>query len=250
MLNDKRSPITGLRKPIVGLRKPIVGLRKPLKLKDIIDPRMTWDTQYEAMNNYIKFAAGQVVSGLPSAMLGVDDLYQEGLILLYQCFEKYKLKPESEFQTLFKTSLWHKLRGFCYKKPELKTVDLEEVFDLGYSDSVIDDMYEEYRIKQVLELIKSSPIAVRIFQEVLYPSQGFVDALDIDIARKETLRNQGKNVHVPSEICFKKNILRRYLGVTENEFTNAFKQLQSSIYKIYSKDTEIENYKEYTSEAM
>lgn len=245
MSDIKRNPINGLRNPIMGLRTPVIGLRAPMKIADISDPRMTWDIQYEALNNYIKFAAGQVVSGLPSAMLGVDDLYQEGLILLYQCFEKYRLKPESEFQTLFKTSLWRKLRGFCYKKPEVKTVDLEEVFDLGYSDNVIEDMYEEYRVQQVLELIKSCPTAVRIFQEVLYPSQGFVDALDMDIARKETIQSQGQNIHVPSEISFKKDILRKYLGVTENEFSNAFKQLQSSVYEIYSEDSVITNYKEY-----
>lgn len=249
MSDIKRNPICGLRNPVQGLRTPIVGLRAPMKISDIADPRMTWDTQYEALNNYIKFAAGQVVSGLPSAMLGSDDLYQEGLILLYQCFEKYRLKPESEFQTLFKTSLWRKLRGFCYKKPEVKTVDLDEIFDLGYNDTVINDMYEEYRVQQVLELIKFSPIAVRIFQEVLYPSEGFVDALDMDMARKETIQSQGRNIHVPSELQFRKDILRKYLGVTENEFSEAFKQLQASVYEIYSEDSEITNYKMYSTGA-
>jgi hypothetical protein len=249
MSDIKRNPFEGLRNPITGLRKPITGLRTPLKLSDITDPNMTWDKQFAALNNYIKFAAGQVVSGLPSAMLGSDDLYQEGLILLYQCFEKYRFKPESEFQTLFKTSLWRKLRGFCYKKPEVKTVDLDEVFDLGYTDTIINDMYEEYRVQQVLELIKSCPLAVKIFQEVLYPSQGFIDALDMDIARKETIQSQGRNVHVPSEISFRKDVLRKYLGITESEFSGAFKQLQSSVYAIYSEDSEITNYREYSTGA-
>lgn len=239
----KRSPITGLRNPIYGLREPITGIREPLKLSDITDPKMTWDVQYSTLNNYIKYAAGQIVSSLPSAMLGSEDLYQEGLILLYQCFEKYRLKPESEFQALFKASLWHKLRGFCYKKPEVKTVDLEEVFNIGYTDKIIDDMYDEYRVKQVTEMIKSSPIALKIFQEIMYPSQGFVTALDMDMARKETIQKQGCNVHVPSEISFKKDVLRKYLGISESVFMDAFKQIQSSVYTVYSEDYQITNYK-------
>lgn len=242
MTNIKRNPIIGLRQPMLGLRKPMTGLRQPLKLDDIRDSRMTWDIQYQALNNYIKFAAAQVVPGLPSSAMGVDDLYQEGLILLYQCFEKYKLKPEVEFQALFKASLWRKLRGFCYKKPEVKTVDLDEIFDLGYSDTVVSDMYEEYRIQQVLELIHSSPIAVKIFQEILYPSKGFVEALDMDMARKETIRDQGYGVHVASELQFKKGVLRKHLGLSENEFMDAFKQLQASIYEVYSEDVEVTNY--------
>ena len=250
MSDIKRNPIIGLRESIQGLRKSIVGLREPIDdISDLVDPNMKWDIQYKKLDNYIKFAAGQVVAGLPSAMLGSDDLYQEGLILLYQCFEKYKLKPEDEFHTLFKTSLWRKLRGFCYKKPEVKTVDLEEVFDLGYNDDTISDMYEEYRTQQVLELIKSSPIAVRIYQEVLYPSKGFVEALDMNMARRETVRDQGHNIHVSSELQFDKKILRKYLGITENEFSSAFKLLQSSVYEIYSEDTQITSYKEYKTGA-
>lgn len=237
------------RNPIMGLRKPIDGLRKPMNIADLADPRMTWDIQYGALNNYIKFAAAQVVSGLPSAMLGADDLYQEGLILLYQCFEQYRLKPESEFQTLFKTSLWRKLRGFCYKKPEVKTVDLDEIFDLGYSDTTISDMYDEYRLNQAIELLKSCPLAVKILEEVLYPSRGFVEALDMDMARKETIKDQGYNIHVPNELQFRKDVLRKYLGIAENEFSDAFKQLQSVIYKIYSEDVEITTYCEYSTGA-
>ena len=187
------------REPITGLRQSIVGLRKPIKLEEVAEPDMNWDTQYNKLNNYVKFVAGQVVSGLPSAMMSSEDLYQEGLILLYTCFEKYKLKTESEFHAIFKASCWRLLKGFCYKKKEFQTVDLEEVFDIGFNDDSISELYEEYKIQQVIDLIQGNPNAINILNEILNPSYKTVWEAEMDFSRKECLKAQGKKAFSSSE---------------------------------------------------
>ena len=240
----KREPIVGLREPIIGLREPIIGLRTPIKLEDVADPNMCWDTQYKKLNNYIKFVAGQVVSGLTSSMMSSEDLYQEGLILLYTCFDKYKLKTESEFHAIFKASCWRLLKGFCYKKKEFQTVDLDEVFDTGYNDNVIADIYDEYRLQQVVDLLEGNQNALDIFREILNPSEKTWWEAEMDFSRKEMLKSQGKRVSMSSELEIKPAILRRSLGLSEVEFTTAFKLVQSGVYAVYSSDVDIKSYQE------
>lgn len=232
------------REPIIGLRKPIVGLRVSIKLEDVAHPNMRWEIQYEKLNNYIKYVAAQVVSGLPSAMMSSEDLYQEGLILLYTCFEKYKLKPETDFQSLFKASLWRLLRGFCYKKKEIQTVDLDEVFDMGYTDTTIMDMYEEFRLQQVADLLGDNQNALNILKEIINPSERTLWEMQMDFERKCFIKSQNPGKNTSSEITIKPDILRRALNLTESEFSKAFKEVQSGVYSVYSVDVDIKSYQE------
>lgn len=243
----RREPLMGLRISIIGIRTPITGLRTPIKLEDVVEPDMNWDTQYKKLNNYIKYVAGQVVSGLPSAMMSAEDLYQEGLILLYNCFEKYKFKTEKEFHAIFKASCWRLLKGFCYKKKELQQVDLDTVYDLGYDDNAIIDMYEEFRIQQVVELLAGDQTAINILKEIISPSEKTVYEMQMDYYRKECLKAQGKKSCVPSEMEIKPVILRKSLGLTEKEFSTAFKKLQSEVYAVYAVDCDIKSYQESDS---
>ena len=230
------------REPIV--RVPITGLRQPIFLKDVAHPDMNWETQYKKLNNYIKFVAGQVVSGLPSAVMSAEDLYQEGLILLYTCFEKYKLKPENEFQALFKTSCWRLLKGFCYKKKEFQTVDLDEVFDMGYDDNSILHIYEEYKLQQVRDLLKSDSVALSIFNEIIEPSKQTCWEAEMDFHRKECLKAQGKRVFATTEVEIKPEMVRRGLKLPIQEFNTALKLVRSTVYSVYSLDTDIKSYQE------
>lgn len=240
----KREPITGLRKPITGLRQPITGLRVPIKLEDITDPNMTWDIQYTKLDNYIKHVAKQVVSGLPSAMMSAEDLYQEGLILLYRCFEKYKLKPENEFQALFKTSCWRLLRGKCYKKKEFKTVDLDEVYDVGLKDTSFNEMYDGIKLQQVKDALAGNELALKILEESVSPSKESLWQAQMDFYRKETMKLQGKRSFSVSTIEMKPEFIRRALKVSKKEFNEAFRLLQSEVYAVYSLDTDIKSYQE------
>lgn len=232
------------REPLTGLRQPITGIREPIMWADICDANMTWDIQYKKLDNYIKYVAGQVAPGLQSAAMSSEDLYQEGLFLLYTCFEKYKLKPENEFQALFKSSCWRLLRGFCYKKKEIMTVDLDEGVGVGCSSEVIDDMYRQFQLNQVYELLNGFPDAMKIFKEFVQPSDKTFWEANMDYNRKVFLKAQGKSVSVPSEIRVKPAFIKKSLGMTDSQFREGFKVVQSSVYAVYSVDHEIKNYTE------
>lgn len=229
-----------VRTPIVGIRMPITGLRVPIHLNEPLN----WDEQFSKFDNYIKFAAKQVVSNMDYCFYGADDLYQEGLLLLWQCFDRYQYKSKQEFQYLFKSSLWRLLRDKA-GKPNKETTDIDEVFEaeeIGYSDNSLEDMYEEYRMKQVYELLVGNPTAISILKELLNPSKVTVEECDKDMARKEMLKNQGAQLNVPTSIEIKPVHIQRALNLTEEIYAKNFKLVQMAIYEVYARDCDIKSY--------
>lgn len=222
------------------IRTPITGLRVPIHLNE----PLIWEEQLSKFDNYIKFAAKQVVSGIDCCFHGADDLYQEGLLLLWQCFERYQYKTKQEFQFLFKSSLWRLLRDKA-GKPNKEMTDIEEVFEaeeIGYSDNSLEDMYEEYRMKQVYELLVGNPTAISILKELLNPSKVTVEECDKDMARKEMLKNQGARLNIPTSIEIKPVHIQRALNLTEEIYAKNFKLVQMAIYEVYARDYNIKSY--------
>ena len=133
-----RIPVTDIeRVPITGIeRMPIVGVLQTGPTEEL-----DWDNVYAQLVNYIKFAAKQVAQQYQTGAVNTAEaLFPEGQLLLYHCFTLYKTRPFNEFSALFKASLWRKLREIGSKKSFIQ-VDLEDAYDLGYSDDVVDDMY-------------------------------------------------------------------------------------------------------------
>lgn len=235
------------RQPITGLRQPITGLRVPIKLADIADPEMRWEIQYEKLNNYIKYVAGQVAPGIQSGSITAEDLYQEGLLKLYNQFNEYILKPETEFHYIFKASLWRHLKGMCYKKKEHQVVDLDEVFDngedaVGFTDDVFEEIYEENRISQVRELLSRCPVAESIFQELIEPSESTVLEAQKEFNDKIAKVASGKRKFVASEVEVKPDTVRKVLKIPKGEFNEYMRMIRSVVYSIYSQDTRINSY--------
>lgn len=238
-IQRERAPITGVRVPILGLRKPIVGLRKPITAK--LEP-LKWDDLYDGLNNYIKYAAKNVASTASNAVVtSAEDLYQEGLLLLYKCYEKYMYKPRNEFEYLFKASVWRLLRNIAYKN-EFTVVDLDTAYDIGYDDNALSDMYEEYRLKQVVELLGDNQVALNILKEMTNPSDRTVWESDMDIARKDTLRQQGFSLNVPRTVDVKGTFIQRALKITNKIYQENLRILQRCVYEVYSQDREIASY--------
>lgn len=235
----ERALVSVIRVPIVGLRKPITGLRKPITAK--LEP-LNWDDLYEGLNNYIKYAAKNVASSTSNSVVtSAEDLYQEGLLLLYKCYEKYMYKPRNEFEYLFKASIWRLLRNIAYKN-EFTLVDLDTAYDIGYDDTTLSDMYEEYRLKQVVELLGDNQVALNILKEMINPSDRTVWESDMDIARKDTLKQQGFSLNVPRTVDVKGTFIQRALKITNKMYQENLRILQECVYKVYSQDREITSY--------
>lgn len=220
-----RTPIKGTRKPIKGIRTPIMegGYHK-----------LDWDEIYKGLVNYIKFAAKQVSEqyGTGSSLQTAEDLFQEGQLLLYKCYTMYDYKPRNEFDALFKSSLWRKLRTLASKK-EFTLVDISDAYDLGYSETVVNDMYEEYKLQQIVELLENDDIALTILREFINPSKRTLWEAEMDIARKQMLKEQNYNISVPQSLTIKGVHIQRALEITKVEFKEHMSNIKKTINMVY-----------------
>lgn len=230
----QRTPIIGVeRTPILGIeRLPIVGLA------DEPTEELQWDDIYSQLVNYIKFAAKQVAGQYETgAVNSAEDLFQEGQLLLYHCYTVYKHKAMNEFSALFKASLWRKLREIGKKEQKAPIeVDIEDAYDLGYDENVVDDIYQEYKLQEVASLLENSPIALTIFKEFVNPSTRTLWEAEMDIARRTMLQEQNYNVAVPRTVQIKGIHIQRALEITKVNFEQSFKQVKEAVTAIYRND--------------
>ena len=231
-----RCPISVTRTPITIARQPLV-IRTPINTGEPLD----WNTIYNNLVNYIKFAAKQVAMQYNTGVVNsAEDLFQEGQLLLYHCYELYKFKPENQFNALFKASLWRKLRGIG-SKHEFIQVDITESYDLGYNDEVVNDMYEEYKLQQVVELLGDNDIALTIIKELINPSDRTLWEAQMDMARKQTLKDQNYNIAVPQSVTIKGVHIQRGLEITKSSFKEAMGVVKDVVSKVFHKDMDDED---------
>lgn len=230
-----REPILGIiRIPITGInRMPIVGIPT-----EDTGEELSWDEIYEQLVNYIKFAAKQVSGQYQTGVVySAEDLFQEGQLVLYDCYLKYKHKPMNQFSALFKTSLWRKLRELG-RKPQFIQVNIEDAYDIGYSDSVVEELYEEYKLQQLAEMLESQPIALTILKEFINPSSRTVWEAKQDVARKEMLKSQNFNISVPKSVSIKGVHIQRALEIPKTTFTENFKIVKNLVNQVYRTDAD------------
>lgn len=173
------------------------------------------DAGIAQFENLVKYAAKKVSdSSKLDAAIDVQDLYQEGIVLLLEHLEKYKEKTVEEFKLIFSTSLFRHL----YKKARnhnFVTVELDTVYELGYTEDVVNEMYTEYIINQLKDLLSGDKVVLSILQELLQPSEKVIWEMTMDIARKKMLKSQGKKVNLFQNIKVKMIHIKRALGITQ-----------------------------------
>ncbi len=219
------------------LRVPIIGVERNPILTESSEEPLNWDVVYEKLVNYIKFAAKNVSDQYGSSGISFsEDLFQEGQLLLYHCFTIYNNKPMNQFIPLFKASLWRKLRdiGGKEQKQSFSYVDLEEAYDIGYSEDVVEDMYSEYKLQQAAELLESSPIALTILKEFINPGSRVLWEVSMDMERKKMLKTQGKSVAVPKSGTIKGIHIQRALEIPKSQFTENFKLVKTVVKKVFN----------------
>lgn len=232
-----RTPIVGIeRTPIIGVEHvPVTGIERTPILEAELEPveELQWDDVYSSFVNYIKFASKQVSSqSTPGALNSAEDLFQEGQLLLYHCYTLYKHKPLTEFSPLFKASLWRKLREISGRKVFIQ-VDLEDAYDLGYSENVVEDIYNEYKLQQVASMLEDCPEALTIFKEFVNPSTRTIWEAEMDVARKMTLRDQNYKISVPRTVRIKGVHIQRALEISKGKFNEYFALVKKCVSSVY-----------------
>lgn len=231
-----RVPITNIQRvPVIGIeRVPIIGVA------DNTTEELSWGDIYEQLVNYIKYAAKQVSEQYKTGIYSAEDLFQEGQLLLYHCYTIYKNKSMNEFSALFKASLWRKLREIGKKKSFIQ-VDIEDAYDLGYSDDIVDEMYQEYKLQQIASLLESEPIALTIVKEFINPSSRTLWEAEMDLNRKQSLKDQNFSIAVPKSIQIRGVHIQRALEIPKVRFNESFKLVKSVVSSVYGRtENEVE----------
>lgn len=188
---------------------------------------LTWEEVVADFENLIKYAAKQTFqqrTNIDNAV-GVGDLYQIGLIKLYECWEKYAHLPKGEFKAIFCTALFRSVRRSAKFSG---TVDFEEAIagDEGYED----DYMAKLEFKEGLEQLKNileSPVAIAILNEMIAPSPRTLFEVWADAARKYQLKvKQGKNVRLSKQNEVKNKHIRAALQITQKQFDDGIAEIR------------------------
>ena len=166
-----------------------------------------------------------------------QDFYQEGMIILYKCWCKYKNKNLNEFRKIFNTSI-NRLFVQKTRKRNLSTISiddevtpkLEAFLTIDYN---IEKIFVTEGINQLKQSLKDDIIATAILNELLCPSKRTLWEVEIDIERKKMLYNQGFNVYIPSPVVRLIHI-RRSLMICSNTFNKGLTAIRRNAALIFS----------------
>lgn len=212
-------------------RTPIIIQRVPITIQ-----RIPWDEVYDKFIKLIYFAARQVFNQYHTEP--IEDLEQEGQLILYRCWLLYGDRSWEDFTPAFKASLWRKLREVSRKlRP---TPDLETMTEYGDEPNIeidFDTMLEDnIKLRKIYNMIGDYPLVKTIFQEFMSPSEETVWEGKMDWARKHMLMSLGHNVIVPKSVLITKKAIKRMLnkkGVLCSEIDKAISKLQAILADVY-----------------
>lgn len=178
---------------------------------------LTWEEVQTQFENLVKFAAKNVYTTTINVdnSVSAEDLFQIGMLKLYDCWTRYNHLTMEEFKYVFNKTLFRAVRRGAKTS---NAIDLELAVQ---NESVEPDYDEKLELSEGLEELKKSlesPIAIAILQELIEPSPRTLWEVWADKARKENLKRQGKNVNIPKNNDVKMKHIRLALGITQKQF--------------------------------
>ncbi len=186
--------------------------------------KLTFEQVTEQFHKLIWFAAKQQISNYPTdTMSSIDDLYQEGLIKLYDCWEIWcqdKNKDMDEFGPIFRKSLFRVMKkGNSTRKPNFVDIDDAVGDALIDGDTPADSVDRMHREKGLMELANSlSDTGRRLLEELADPSARTLYEVWADTQRKMMLRSQGKRVNIPKDGTVRMKHIIRSMGITQKQY--------------------------------
>lgn len=210
--------------------------RVPIKVEriPIQENRLPWDDIYKKFVNYIKFAAKSVYNTYQTE--SAEDLFQEGQLLMYQCWLTYGNKSMEEFSYIFKASLWRKMREVSSKKQVYGT-DFDTLVDSGlepgYEPDLEQSVDEQLRFQKLLDSLSDEPVALTILREFISPGDRTLWEAQMETARKAMLRAQNYAVTVPSSPQVTKRIIQRGMEISMSKFDQHFTTLKKAMRQVY-----------------
>lgn len=210
--------------------------------KDTPELKLTWEAVVEQFESLIKFAAKQQIDNYGADLiLSAEDLYQEGMIKLYDCWliwcvDLTRNKDMDEFAPIFKTSLFRVMRNKG-KKPSSKSGDktvtaiFVDIDDVGNSikddnaDDTVERMYQVEGIEKLKDML-TNDISVRLLEELADPSPRTLFEVWADIKRKEMVKSQGVKTNIPKDNTVRMKHIIRSLGITGKQYDVAIVEIR------------------------
>jgi hypothetical protein len=217
-------------------------------------PKLSWDAVLQQFDNLIKHVAKQQVMNNErnDGMVSAEDIYQEGLMKLYDCWNIWCVDPQhdkdmDEFGAIFKKSLYRvaSKKGTPTKVRSL-TVDLvgedgeDGIYNIkdGNTEDVVERMYREYGVQHLMDIL-TSDVAKRLLAELIEPSLETLWHVQADIKRKEMIKSQieankakgikdTRRVNVPKDNTVRMKHIQRALGITTKQYDTAMKEIRAN----------------------
>lgn len=195
------------------------------------NPKLSWEAVVDQFEDLIKFAARQQVENSPKDnMISVEDLYQEGIIKLYDCWVKFCVqgnKDMDEFGPIFRTSLFRAMRR--KKGIQRNHIDLEDAVnflkDSSTPEDTVEEMYRQHEIDHLKEIL-DSVVAKSLLLEIINPSPKTLFEVWADIKRKEMIKSQGKRVNIPKDNRVRMKHIIRSLSITTKQYDLAICEIR------------------------
>ena len=186
--------------------------------------RITWEEAVKQFEPLVKFAAKQQVENYGSdTAVSAEDLYQEGMMKLYDCWLEWvvgKSKAMDEFGPIFRKSLFRAVRR--KRGRALIYVDVSDaadrIVDTGrVPEDSVERLYQEEGVSTLYNSLDSD-MARRLLLELIEPSSKTLYEALADRKRKEMLKSQGKRVNIPKDNTVRMKHIIRALHMTSKQY--------------------------------
>jgi hypothetical protein len=194
--------------------------------------KLTWEAVVQQFQNLVKHAAKQqVVNYGIDNMMSPEDLYQEGMIKLYDCWEIWCIgenKDMDEFGPIFRKSLYRCVQQKGSVNNKHSFVDIEDSVNTLKADEedTVERMYREEGLQKLLNSL--SDIAKQLLAELIEPSPLTLFHVWADIERKKMLKSQGKKVNIPKDNTVRMKHIIRSLGITQKQYDVAMLEIREN----------------------
>lgn len=198
--------------------------------------KLSWDKVFAQFDNLIKFAAKQQAERCTlDSMICVEDLYQAGVVKLYDCWNKWCVghnKDMDEFAPIFKKSLYRAIADESKPKATSSAcINLEDesMENMFISDSTTDDIVEEIYLEEGIRHLRemlTCEISRSLLDELVNPSERTLFEVWADQKRKEMLKSQGKRVNVPKDNTVRMKHIIKSLGITVKQYDTAIYEIR------------------------
>lgn len=162
-----------------------------------------------------------------------DDLYQIGMLKVYECWLDCGNKPRQEFENIVSTSIWCKAQGLLSKHfvtkaraaAEIISITDENIESLPCMDSSeVDDREESEKLEH--SIYSMSEVEKEIIRQIRKPHHILRQSLSVDMVRYHKLRKSGaRRLPTPR---LNLTLMKHFTPFTHEEVSIALDKLMKS----------------------